>query len=199
MRNVILQDFVSLDGFAAGPNGVDFVPASTAGDRSFGARQMEFIDSVDTMLLGRVTYQMFAGYWPNVESGDDKPFADRLNAMSKVVFSRTLERAPWGKWDNARVSRKSPADEVQKLKQESGKDMVLWGSLSVAQSLMDEGMIDEYQLIVCPVVLGSGRPLFGDRIDALKMQLLDTRSFDRGAVLLSYAAAEAGARALTTR
>lgn len=197
MRNVILQEFVSLDGLAAGPNGVDFVPVSTAGDRSFGARQMEFIDSVDTMLLGRVTYQMFAGYWPNVESGDDKPFADRLNAMPKVVFSRTLERAPWGKWDNARVSRNSPVDEVKKLKQASGKDMVLWGSLSVAQSLMDEGMIDEYQLIVCPVVLGSGRPLFGDRIDALNMQLLNTRSFDRGAVLLSYATAKVKAATAT--
>ena len=77
MKNVILQEFLTIDGMAAGPEGkTDFIPAATRGDRSFGARQTEFIDSVDTMLLGRVTYQLFAQYWPNVTSGDEKPFAD---------------------------------------------------------------------------------------------------------------------------
>lgn len=93
MRNVILQEFVTLDGLAAGPNdSVDFVPASTQGDQSFGQRQLDFMDSVDTILLGRVTYTMFAGYWPKVTSGEDKPFADKLNAIPKVVFSRSLDR-----------------------------------------------------------------------------------------------------------
>ena len=96
MRNVILQEFVSLDGLAAGPDGsVDFVPAAMQGDQSFGRQQMPFIDSIDTILLGRVTYQLFAEYWPEVTSGDDKPFADKLNAIPKIVFSRTLDRAPW--------------------------------------------------------------------------------------------------------
>jgi dihydrofolate reductase len=104
MRNVILQEFVSLDGLAAGPNGsVDFVPASTQGDHSFGERQMGFMDSIDTILLGRVTYQMFAGHWPNV----------------------TAEC------------------EVAKLKQSAGKDMVIWGSISLAQSLITAGLIDQ--------------------------------------------------------
>jgi dihydrofolate reductase len=188
MRKVILQEFVSLDGLAAGPNdSVDFIPASSAGDHSFGRQQMAFIDSIDAMLLGRVTYQMFAGHWPNVTSGDDKPFADKLNAMPKIVFSRTLDRAPWGKWDDARIVRSSAAKEVVKLKQSSGKGMVIWGSISLAQSLMSEGLIDEYQLVVCPVVLGSGKPLFRDT-DSLNMKLLKTKSFDRGTVLLAYAA-----------
>ena len=192
MRNVILQEFVSLDGLAAGPNdSVDFVPASTAGDRSFGRRQMEFIDSIDTMLLGRVTYEMFAGYWPNVASGDDKPFADRLNAIPKIVFSKTLDRAPWGDWGNATIVRTSAAARIAELKEESGKDMVIWGSLSLAQSLMGEGLIDEYQLVVCPVVLGSGRPLFPRQADSSDLQLVSTRSFDRGTVLLAYSPARA--------
>lgn len=84
MRNVILQEFVTLDGLAAGPNdNVDFVPASTRGDRTFGQDQVALMDTIDTILLGRVTYQMFAGYWPQVTEGDDKLFADKLNANSE--------------------------------------------------------------------------------------------------------------------
>jgi RibD C-terminal domain len=102
MRNVVLQEFVSLDGLAAGlNNSVDFIPGATAGDPSFGQRQMSFIDTIDAILLGRVTYEMFAGFWPNVTSGDDKPFADKLNSIPKVVFSRTLDSAPWGKFEPA--------------------------------------------------------------------------------------------------
>jgi dihydrofolate reductase len=188
MRKVILQEFVTLDGLAAGPNdSVDFIPASNAGDQSFAKNQMAFIDSIDAMLLGRVTYEMFAGYWPNVTSGDDKPFADRLNAMPKIVFSRTLKRASWGKWDNVTIVKNDPAKEVVTLKQGAGKNMVMWGSISVAQSLMSERLINEYQLVVCPVVLGSGKPLFPDK-KSLDMKLLKTKSFDRGAVLLAYTA-----------
>ena len=195
MRKVILQEFVSVDGYAAGPgDSVDFVPASTQDDERFGQRQMEFLGSVDTILLGRVTYEMFAGYWPNVTSGADKPFADKLNAIPKVVFSRTLGRAPWGSYPDARVVKTNAAKEVSNLRQGSGKDMVIWGSISLAQSLMDEGVLDEYQLIVCPVVLASGRALFPDK-HSVNMKLLTTRSFDRGSVLLAYAAAPTGAAA----
>jgi dihydrofolate reductase len=189
MRKVILQEFVSLDGLASGPNdSTDFVPASVAGDQNFGRRQMKFLDSIDAILLGRVTYEMFAAYWPKVTSGEDKPFADKLNATPKTVFSRTLNRAPWGQWDNARIVKNSAAKEIAKLKQQSGKDMVIWGSLSLAQSLTSEALIDEYQLIVCPIILGSGKRLFGEA-DSFGMKLLNTKSFDRGAVLLVYTAA----------
>jgi dihydrofolate reductase len=192
MKNVILQEFVSLDGFAAGPkDSVDFVPASTQGDQRFGQHQMEFMDSLDTMLLGRVTYQMFSGHWPNVTSGDDKPFADKLNAIPKVVFSKTLKRAPWGTWDEARIVKGDASKEVARLRDGSGKSMVIWGSISLAQSLMKDGLIDEYQLVVCPVVLGSGRALFSGKNGSSNMKLLRTQSFDRGAVLLAYTAAKA--------
>ena len=187
MRKVILQEFVSLDGRAAGPNdSVDFIPASTKGDRSFGQGQMALLDTIDTILLGRVTYQMFAGYFPLVTEGDDKAFADKLNAIPKFVFSQTLTQAPWGQWDDATIVRRSPTQEVTALKQQCGKDIVIWGSISVAQSLITEGLIDEYRLVVCPVVLGSGRPLFRDKADALGMTLLETKAHDRGSVLLKY-------------
>ena len=186
MRKVILQEFVTLDGLAAGENGsVDFVPASTRGDESFGQHQIAFMDSLDTILLGRVTYEMFSEYWPNVTSGDDKPFADKLNAIPKIVFSRTLDRAPWGDWDEARI-REDAAKEIAALKSRSGRDVVIWGSISLAQSLMAARLIDEYQIIICPVVLGTGKPLFKQQSDAQGLELVDTRTFDHGAALLSY-------------
>jgi dihydrofolate reductase len=189
MKSVILQEFVSVDGLAAGPNdSVDYVPASTQGDKRFGQRQMQFLDSVDTMLLGRVTYEMFAGHWPNVTTGDDKPFADQLNAMPKVVVSKTLKSAPWGKWGEAKIVK--DAKDVAKLREGSGKGIVLWGSLSLAQSLVKDGLIDEYQLIVCPVVLGNGRPLFPAKTPSLDLKLVETQSFDRGTVLLTYKGAD---------
>jgi dihydrofolate reductase len=187
MRNVILQEFVTLDGLAAGPNGsVDFVPASTAGDESFGQEQLALLERIDTIVLGRVTYRMFAGFWPNVTEGKEKPFADKLNRTSKIVFSTTLERAPWGTWDEARVVRQSAVDEVARLKGQAGKDMLIWGSISVAQSLMSAALIDEYRLVLCPVVLGGGRPLFGDKVQSSNMTLLDARMLDRGGVSLKY-------------
>ncbi|MQA90256.1 MAG: reductase [Gemmatimonas sp.] len=187
MRKVILQEFVTLNGLAAGPNdSVDFVPESTTGDQSFGDRQMAFMDSIDTILLGRTTYQMFSQYWPEVKEGGDKPFADKLNAISKIVFSRTLDRAPWGAFDDAVIVGNDAAKEVARLKQESGKAMVIWGSLSLARSLIEAGLIDDYQLVVCPVVLERGKPLFPDDAQGLDLRLIDTRSFDRGAVLLAY-------------
>lgn len=187
MRKLVVQEFVTLNGLAAGPHGsVDFVPASTQGDQAFGREQVAFIDTIDTILLGRVTYGMLAGYWPHVTAGSEKLFADKLNATPKVVFSRTLDRAPWGTWDEARIVSGAPADEVGNLKRQSGKDIAVWGSISLVRSLITGGLVDEYRLIVCPVVLGGGRPLFDDG-PSLTMTLVSARTLDLGAVALTYA------------
>ena len=185
MRRVILQEFISLDSLAAGPNdSVDFVPAATKGDKSFGQEQLRLMNAIDTILLGRVTYEMFSGHWPKITEGEEKRFADKLNSIPKVVFSKTLKRAPWGDWEAAKVVQTPAAKEVAKLKKQTGKNMVLWGSISVAQSLISEGLIDEYRLVICPVVLGSGKPLFSEQVDGLK--LVDAKTFDLGAVQLKY-------------
>ena len=186
MRRVIVQEFVTLDGCAAGADGsVEFIPASTRGDQGFGRRQVDFMGTIDAILLGRVTYEMFAGYWPNVKEGDDdKEFADRINAIPKVVFSRTLDRAPWGSWPDASLVKTSAAGEVAKMRQEAGKDMVIWGSLSLADSLAREGLVDEYQLIVCPIALGGGKSLFRENA---RFRFANSQTFDSGVVLLAYA------------
>ena len=187
MRKVILQEFVSLDSLAAGPNdSVDFVPAATKGDKSFGKEQMKLMASVDTILLGRVTYEMFASHFPNVTKGKEKAFADKLNSIPKIVFSKTLKEAPWGDWEAAKIVKNTAVKEIAKLKKRSGKDMVIWGSLSIAQAAIKAGLIDEYRLVICPVVLGSGRPLFLDEVDSFGLKLKKAKSFDRGAVQLKY-------------
>jgi len=187
MRKVILQEFVSIDGRAAEPGGsVDLVTASVKDDKSFGDSQLELLQSIDTILLGRVTYEMFSAYWPNVTEGDEKKFADLLNATPKVVFSKTLRRAPWGTWAEARIVRGAAGDEVAQLRQGPGRAMILWGSLSVAQSLIDAGLVDEYRLVICPVVLPNGRPLFRDGRAPLGMNLREARITDRGALDTTY-------------
>jgi dihydrofolate reductase len=177
---------VTLDGLAAGPEGeVDFVPAATEGDSRLAENQMQFIDTIDTIVLGRVTYEMFAGYWPTA-TGDDKPFADKLNAVPKVVFSKTLERAPWGSWEDATISGDEPREAIPRLREQEGKDLVVWGSLSLVQSLAQAGLVDEYQLWLLPVVLGDGRPLFARGAGPISMRLLEAKTSDRGATLLRY-------------
>jgi dihydrofolate reductase len=190
MRRVILQEFTSIDGFAAGPNGeLDFISNSTEIDsvQSEAARdQLTFIETIDTILLGAVTYRMFVDYWPE-QTTDTEAVADALNETPKVVFSQTLERAPWGRWDDARIVAGNATDEIRKLKQDAGKDMVIWGSLSLARSLMKErGLIDEYQILVCPVVLGNGQPLFAGAGAGLKMKLLEEKAYPEGVIRLRY-------------
>ena len=187
MRKLVLQEFVSLDGMAAGPNdSVDFIPASTQGDASFGREQLALMETVDTLLLGRVTYELFAGYWPNVRDGPEKEFADKFNGLSRVVFSKTLDRAPWGSWKEGSVIHGDAAAEVASLKQGSGRDLLLSGSISLAQSLMAAGLVDEFRLVLCPVVLGNGRSLFGANGIQGPMRRVDARPLDRGAVSLVY-------------
>jgi dihydrofolate reductase len=182
MRRVVVQQFVTLDGYAAGPDGeLDFVmEAGAAADPTSGPfveEQLAFIESLDTILLGAVTYRMFAAYWPE-QTTETQAIADALNATPKVVFSSTLESAPWGSWEPARVVSGSAAEEVRRLKAESGKDMVVWGSLALSDSLMREGLVDEYRLQVCPVVLGRGRRLFEDGLATQWLTHLGTNTYD---------------------
>ena len=120
---------------------------------------------------------MFAAYWPE-QTVETQRIADALNGTPKVVFSRTLERAPWGDWEEARVVAGPASEEVRRLKEQPGGDMVVWGSLTLAESLERDGLVDEYRLFVCPVVLGRGKRLFGESSPTRWMNRLDTKTYD---------------------
>lgn len=185
MRKVILQEFVTIDGFAAGPNDELDFSYPTANDDAVNQDSLRFINTIDTILMGEVTYQGFVTFWPTATT-DIAPIADTLNATAKIVFSQKLDRAPWGEWDEAQVVKTRAEDEVAKLKQQPGKNIVIWGSISLAQSLIKAGLIDEYHLQVCPVALGTGRHLFPDHIGMHEMRLLDSKVYENGLVSLIY-------------
>lgn len=185
MRKLILEEWLSLDGFAADKDGnPGFIPASET-DQVSDRDQLRFLDSVDTILLGRKTYELFVGFWPTATT-DQEIVADRINTLPKVVFSNTLREAPWGTWPPARVVAGDAVAEIRRMKAEDGKHMVLWGSLSLAQQLIAADLIDEYHLQICPTLIGGGRPLFPDLPGYAGLKRVNVRTYDTGVVFLHY-------------
>lgn len=187
MKKLIVSMFVTLDGFISGPKGeLDWMPGNGVPDKEVDAYMFKFLDGVDSMVLGRTTYELFIEFWPGATTADD-PIADKLNAIPKVVFSSSLASVSWGKWANARLAEGPPEDEMRKLRQSARKDMVIFGGAKLAQSFAKLGLVDEYQLFVVPIVLGGGKRLFENGAERQKLRLFDIRRFESGTALLSYA------------
>lgn len=185
MRKLIVEEWLSLDGYAADKNGkLDFFPSTEANKYSDGD-QLKLLEGIDTILLGRKTYELFVDFWPAATT-DTEIIADKLNEIPKLVFSNTLKKAPWGKWPDARIISGEATKAIRELKQQPGKDMILWGSISLAQDLMKENLVDEYHLQICPVVTGGGRALFPDLEGYKNLKLRDFRKYDTGVMFLRY-------------
>jgi dihydrofolate reductase len=182
MRKIIAVEFVTLDGFVSGPGlEMDWVEKIYTDEiaQALGEGQQ----SIDTFLLGRITYHGVVSYWP-AKTKEEEPFlADHINPKPKLVFSTTLESAPWGTYNNARVVKEHAVEEVQQLKQQTGLDMMIIGSASLLQSFAKAGLIDEYVLYVHPVFVGSGAPLFKEQVT---LKLRETKTFGNGVVRLTY-------------
>ena len=180
MRKVIVSNLMSLDGFFEGPNHeLDWFVV----DEEFFAYARDMLRGVDTILFGRKTYQHMADYWPSAPAEE---IADQMNNLPKIVFSRTLESA---EWQNSTLVKNDAVAEISKLKQLPGKDMVILGSASLASFLLQRGLIDEYRVILNPVLLGSGNPLFQDVKQRLRLKLSRTKLFGSGVVVLYYQSA----------
>jgi dihydrofolate reductase len=183
MRKLITQLELTLDGFYAGPNGeFDWFTL----DQELWQMRVNQLSTIDTVLLGRKNYVGFGSYWPSVAtnpsaSENDRKFSCWLDDIPKVVFSKTLEKA---EWKNSRLVKDNLAEEVSKLKHQSGKDILIMSSSSVAQECMKHALIDEYWLTIHPVTLGSGLPLFKERVN---LKLLDSKVFNSGQIFLHYA------------
>jgi dihydrofolate reductase len=178
MRRLFWQMNVSLDGFMEGPNG-ELDDTAQVMDQSFDRYASDMLRSIDGVLLGRKTYQLFAAYWPHATGPD----ADCLNQLPKIVFSRTLEKL---EWKNSRLVRDHVAEAVVGLKQQPGKDLALFGSADLASTLMQLGMIDEYRVLITPVILGQGRPMFRNPGDRVALELLKATPWPSGVAALSY-------------
>lgn len=182
-RRIFVMNRITLDGFYAGPNGeIDWFIRDPAVD--LAAHE---IIQPDTILFGRLTYQMFANVWPQVAEDDNAPeearvTANELNQLHKIVYSRTLREVTWA---NSELAVDDLLPHVQQLRQDEGNDIIIFGSGSIVQQLMNAGLIDEYLLIVSPVVLGLGKSLFQD-VQKSPLNLIESRSFESGNVLIHY-------------
>jgi dihydrofolate reductase len=189
MRKVILSNSVTLDGFFEGPNKeLDWHIV----DGEIREYAIDLLSKVDALLFGRVTYQLMADYWPAAATNPSTPksdleIADKMNNLPKIVFSKTLQEV---KWNNSRLVKENIAEEISKMKQQPGKDMVIFGSGSIVSTFMQHGLIDEYRIIVNPIVLGNGNPLFKGINGKQNLKPLNTKVFDSGIVILFYEPAQ---------
>ena len=192
MRKLIVSEFVSLDGVMEAPGGEPgYKHSGWTMAFPFTPEQMTYkLDEVmeaDALLLGRVTYEGFAAAWP--ERGGDGGFADKMNGMPKHVVSSTLEELDW---NNSSLLTGDVAEAVTALKQEEGGPILVAGSRTLVHALLEHDLVDEYRLMVFPVVLGSGRRLFpDDAADKTTLKLVDSKTFDSGVAVHTYHRADA--------
>jgi dihydrofolate reductase len=184
MGTIVVTEFVSLDGVMEDPGGAESFKHGgwtfeiNRGDEGDKFKLDEALSS-EALLLGRVTYEGFAEAWPSREG----EFADKFNTMPKYVVSSTLEEP---EWTNSTVLKGDLAEEVAKLKEAHDGDIVVHGSAQLAQALIDHDLVDELRLMVFPVVLGSGKRLFGDMGDKKRLQLVDSKTVGEGVAILTY-------------
>jgi dihydrofolate reductase len=197
VRKVIASEFVALDGVIENPSWTF---------RFTGEEQQKFkfdeLSASDALLLGRVTYEGFAAAWPRMteQAGELSAsdalllgrYADMMNGYPKYVVATTLEEPL--EWNNSTLIEGDVAEEVSKLKRQPGKDILIFGSGNLVNTLMRHDLIDEYRLMIFPIIVGSGQRLFADGIDEMVLELVDTETFGSGVVVLTYRSAREGAQ-----
>jgi dihydrofolate reductase len=186
---VVVSEFVSLDGVVEDPGGAEGYKhggwsfkfkRGRAGDKF----KLDELSAAEALLLGRVTYQGFAKAWPTITD----EFADKMNSLRKYVVSNTLKDSD-ATWNNTTIIRGDTTTEIAKLKARSGGDLLVYGSARLAQGLAEHGLVDDYRLMVYPVILGSGKRLFGDAGKMAPLKLVDAKPAGDGIVMLTYAPA----------
>lgn len=185
MRKLSVFNHISLDGYFVDKNG-QMSWAKAHQDQEWNSFVAENAKGGGALVFGRVTYQMMAGFWPTPMAKEMMPdVAERMNNGPKIVFSRTLDSATW---NNTRLIKGDLVGEVRKLKEESGDDMVIMGSGTIIAQLAPAHLIDSYQFVVNPIVLGGGRTMFQDLPNQLNLTLKESRAFGNGNVVLTYEA-----------
>ena len=183
MRKVLVSNLVSLDGYLAAADG-DLSWFGVGPD--FFAYVHKMMPTLGMLLFGRVTYEMMVSYWTKPEVVRDDPLvAPLMNELPKLVASRTLKQAGWGQWDNATVSA-DPVQAVRKLKAETGGDLMIFGSGGLVSTLADAGLIDEYRIMMNPVILGQGIPMFRGIRKRVPLKLISSQVFDQKMIMLTY-------------
>ncbi len=184
MRKLVVSMFSTLDGFVVGPNEeMDWVMGNFDAE-GMGADMGALQANAGDFLLGRQTYQIMANAWPNMTE-EMSPGADVMNHTPKIVASSTLTETPWGKYANARLVKGDILEEIRRLRQQNGKDIVTFGSPKLVQSLAEAGLVDRFRIWLHPTLLGSGKPLFRGK-ERLNLKLVGSKVYKNGVIGLDY-------------
>ncbi len=183
MRKLIATEYLTLDGVMEAPGNETSLGARGGWSFLFANeehRKFKFDElfESDALLLGRVTYEIFAATWPSREG----EFADRMNSLPKYIISTTLEKADW---NNSHLIKSNVTEEVSKLKQQPGQNILVCGSAELVHTLRQHNLIDEYRFMLCPIILGVGKRLFKDR-KSTTLKLVEAQTFSTGVVVLIY-------------
>lgn len=184
MRKLTMFNFITLNGFFKGANGdISWHKQTEPGDDekeyANNASQQQHV-----LVFGRVTYQMMAWYWPSANAAKQSPaMAKNMNSSEKIVFSNTLEKADW---NNTTLIKGDLIEEIKKLKQEPGNDLTILGSGSLVAQLSDARLIDHYEIMVDPVAISAGTPIFDGIKNPLELKLVNAKTFKSGVVVFSY-------------
>lgn len=186
MKKIIAFEWLSLDGYIGGPNGeTDWF----VWDEEVGIAAKKVQSKTDTLLFGRTTYDIMANYWPTSASASEDPvITDFMNDTNKIVFSKTLEKVDpiITGWKNTRLVNEITPEQIKKIKQQADKNILIYGSGSIVSQLMKSGLIDEYQIMINPVILGSGKPLFQNIEEKLTLKVIRIKRFKCGNVMITY-------------
>ena len=186
MGQLVVQEFVTADGFAANTNNefsaYDMLEGGTA---EFDRSQLAWLDTVEAMVLGATTYRMFAEFWPSPAS-EKEVVAPVLNGLRRFVFSRRLKTAPWGDLPAATIESGDAVEAIRRIKQETAGTIVLWGSLTLGEAFFAAGEVDAVRLVVMPVAIGAGRGVFPAGRDPALLSLRSAKTYDAGLVELEY-------------
>ena len=185
MRKIIVSEYVTLDGIMEDPGGGDKSNYGGWSLQFWNEQAMKFkydeLFACDALLLGRVTYDGFAKAWPAMKDTDD--FGERMNGISKFVVSTTLKAA---EWNNSTIINNNVVTKIKALKEQSGQDILVAGSAELVHTLMQYDLVDEFRLMIHPIIVGGGKRLFGEGIDRKILRLVDTKPFGSGIVVLTY-------------
>lgn len=185
MKKIVMFNMISIDGYFAGAGGnIDWHQV----DNEFNVFAADFINKCDTAVFGRITYDLFAGFWPTATSNTSTPenrlIAQTLNSMRKIVITHNKLGT---NWEHSETWQDIKIDKIRELKQQDGKNIVIYGSGTIVKQLTDLGLIDEYHLIIAPVILGGGKTLFEGNSQK-QLELIEAKTFTAGNVLLKYGA-----------
>ena len=183
LRKLVVSEWVTLDGVFDADSMKEWFEPYESQDRQEYIK--ENVLTSDAFLVGRVTYEMLAAYWPN-QKNNEMGVADRLNSAPKYVVSSTLKKA---EWNNSTIINEDVVEEITKLKQQPGQDILVFGSAQLVQSLMEADLVDEYRFLIHPIIMGSGKRFFRDEMVATKLKLVKTKTLNSGVILDCYQSA----------